>query len=405
MRFAPARHRAAFLIALTGVAVSVLTAIVHARLAAGGYTSFCNLGGIVNCDAVIVSRYGTFLGVPVAVWSALTFGAGALLAVRGAFGSTTPGWTDLVLLGLVSWSLGFALVLLIVSVRILGHLCLLCLTMDAVIVAWFVAVAPLASRFDTAAPRWWLGRGTARAVTALGLVLAVAGGTWAATTGRQTTPGSVAPSTVAEVRARDPKFYRWYTDLPVRPTDQLSEPSCHSRGPANAQVAIVEFSDFQCPYCGQAFRDLRDLMRQRGDVRLVFRHYPLDAACNSNVKNSVHPDACLAACAAECAGTQGRFWEYHDVLFENNERLERTNLLEYAKSMGLDMNAFRACLDDPATRARVGEDVQAGTRVGVSSTPTMFINGRTIEGAMSRAHYDYALILEGHPAHAAGGTS
>jgi protein-disulfide isomerase len=262
------------------------------------------------------------------------------------------------------------------------------------VATWFVTVAPLASGFDaTSRSGWWRRRAAARAMAAAGLVVAVAGGTWAAVHG----PGGVA--TVAEVRARDPKFYEWYTRLPVRPMDQLTAADCPRKGKPGARVAIVEFSDFQCPYCVQAFRDLRDLVRERPDVSLVFRHYPLDAACNAHVKRSLHPDACLAACAAECAARQGRFWEYHDVLFQNNEHLERDSLFRYAREMDLDLGAFGTCLDDPATRARIGEDVEAGTRAGVTSTPTIFFNGRAIEGALDRPYYDYALIIETHAGH------
>jgi uncharacterized membrane protein/predicted DsbA family dithiol-disulfide isomerase len=402
MRSSPARHRVALAIALIGVALSAVSLLVHQWVAAGtGYTSFCNFGEVANCDAVLASRYGTVLGVPVAGWGLLAFVAGALLALPGARGHVV-GLADLLLLGLVSASLGFALVLAVVSVFILHHLCMLCLATDAVILAWFAAVAPLARRFEPGSHGgWWRRRAAAHAMAAAGLVLAVAGGTWAAA-------WAPAPArTLADVRERDPKFYEWYTRLPVRPSEVLITPGCHLKGPPDAAVAIVEFSDFQCPFCVEAYRDLRDLLRNRSDVSLVFRHYPLDASCNSNVKRSLHPDACLAACAAECAGKQGRFWEYHDVLFDNHESLERESLFRYAREMQLDLTAFRICLDDPATQERVGEDVRAGARAGVGSTPTIFINGRKVEGALDRAYYDYALIIERHAreAHSPAGAS
>jgi len=388
MRPSPLRHRVALAITLAGLALSAVTLAVHHRVAAG-YTSFCNLGGVVNCDAVLGSSYGTLLGVPVAAWALAAFAAGALLALPGALG--TPGaLAELLLLALASASLGFALVLGAVM-ALLGNVCLLCLGTDALIVAWFVTVAPLGSRFDAGREAaWWRGRAAARVTAAAVLLVAVAGGTLAA---------ARAPSAaldVEDVRARDPMFYHWYTELPVRPEGELATPECHRKGGPGATVAIVEFSDFQCPFCVQAFRDLRDLVRARPEVSLVFRHYPLDAACNGHLKRSLHPDACLAACAAECAGRQGRFWEYHDVLFENNDHLERESLFRYAREMNLDLAAFRTCLDDPATRARVGEDVEAGARVGVTSTPTTFFNGRAIEGALDRTHYGYALIIEQH---------
>src|SRR5262249_19965607 len=163
--------------------------------------------------------------------------------------------------------------------------------------------------------------------------------------------GPTAATTVADVRAQDPKFYAWYTGLPVRPMSELITPDCHRKGARDAPVAVVEFSDFQCPYCAEAFRDLRELMRTRPEVSLVFRHFPLDGSCNSHVSHSLHPDACLAACAAECAAKQGRFWEYHDLLFENHEHLERESLFRYARDANLDLTAFGDCLDHPDTRA------------------------------------------------------
>jgi len=93
---------------------------------------------------------------------------------------------------------------------------------------------------------------------------------------------------------------------------------------------------------------------------------------------------------------QGRFWEYHDLLFENGQRLGREALVTYAERIGLDTHAFEQCLDDPATHARVAADVEAAGRAGVNSTPTLFINGRLVEGALERAYYDYAVTIERH---------
>jgi len=389
MRPGPGRHRVALGFSLLGAAVSALTLVVHNRVAEGGdYTSFCNLGPIVNCDAVLGSRYAVLLGVPVAGLGFAAFAVGAILALPGALRDGDGGLADLLLLGLVSASVGFSAVLG-VAMASLGKLCLLCLSMDLATLGWFAVVVSLVARFHGGSDGgWWRRRAAARAVAAAGLVVAVAGGTWAATRA----PAAV--RTAGEVRARDPKFFDWYTQLPVRPVDELTNPECHRRGAADARIAIVEFSDFQCPYCVQAFRDLRALVDRRPDVSIVFRHYPLDAACNAQVTRSVHPDACLAACAAECAGQQGRFWEYHDVLFENSEHLERENLFRYARDMSLDLASFRSCLDDPATRTRITKDIDAATRVGVTSTPTMFFNGRAIQGALERPYYDYALTIE-----------
>jgi protein-disulfide isomerase len=392
MHPSPTRHRVALAIALLGVAVSAVAFVVHHRVAAeAGYTSFCNLGGVVNCDAVLASRYATLLGVPVAVWGMLAFAAGALLALPGALGGRRTGLADLALMALASGSVGYLLVLLVISAAVIGHLCLLCLATDVVAIAWLLAIAPLAARFDAVpAAGWWRGRSAARAVVGGAAILAVAGGTWAAVRG----PANAL--TLAEIQERAPDFYGWYAALPVREPGTLVAPGAHRKGAADAPITIVEFSDFQCPFCGRAARDLRELVGTTPGVSLVFRHFPLDTACNGNLQRQMHSNACAAAYAAECAGKQGRFWEYHDILFENGQRLGREALVTYAERVGLDVPAFTRCLDDPATHARVAADVAAAKQAGVNSTPTLFINGRLVEGALERAHYDYAVIIERH---------
>lgn len=391
MRSGTTRHRVALVVALFGVALSAITLDVHHRLSAeSGYTSFCNLGGIVDCDAVLGSRYSTVFGIPVAALGLTAFAIGAALALPGALGWPIARAADLLLVPLAAASVGFAAVLA-VAMFFIGKMCLLCAGTDVLLLTWLVTVVPLGAAVrDDARTPWWRRRSAARATAAAALLVAMAAGSWVALSG---------PSlamTVAEVQARDPKFYSWYMRLPVRPTNELTTPDCHREGDAGATVSIVEWSDFQCPFCVQAYRDLRRLVHARPDVSLVFRHFPLDSSCNPKLERSVHPNACLAACAAECAGQQGRFWEYHDRLFENNDRLERDGLFRYAREAALDIAAFRICLDDPATVARVGEDIETGARLGVTSTPTLFINGRMIEGALEQLYYDYALIIERH---------
>src|SRR5438876_10552226 len=162
MSASPSRHRVALAVALAGVALSALTVFVHERITADpGYTSFCNLGGAINCDVVLGSRYGRLLGVPVALLALITFALGAALALAGAVG-TGADLADLALVGLASASVGFAFVLGVVMAAVLHHACVLCVGTDVFIAAWFVAVMPLAGRVEAAARGgWWTGRGGA----------------------------------------------------------------------------------------------------------------------------------------------------------------------------------------------------------------------------------------------------
>ncbi|MCA9577191.1 MAG: thioredoxin domain-containing protein [Polyangiales bacterium] len=152
------------------------------------------------------------------------------------------------------------------------------------------------------------------------------------------------------------------------------------RGAVMAPVTIVEFSDFECPFCSRAHRPLgRAVEEFPGQVRLVFRHYPL----------SMHQHAAAAAVAAEAAGAQGKFWEMHDLLFENQTNLEPTDIARYAQSLGLDMDRFRADFEDEALRARVDRSRAEGQRIGVNSTPTIYVNNRELPPAQLDELIDY----------------
>ncbi len=140
-----------------------------------------------------------------------------------------------------------------------------------------------------------------------------------------------------------------------------------TRGAVMARVTIVEFSDFQCPHCGHAHPILRQLLREfEGDVRLVFRNYPLPG----------HPRAVPAARAALAAGNQDKFWEMADLLFEHQDTLEDEDIDRYATELGLDMARFHTDIASPETQARVDADHDAGHNLDVEGTPTFFINGR-----------------------------
>jgi Na+/H+ antiporter NhaA len=158
------------------------------------------------------------------------------------------------------------------------------------------------------------------------------------------------------------------TDLvvPVNPARD------HLRGPEKAPVTVVEYGDFECPYCGQAEPAVRELLRDFGDVRYVWRHLPL---------NDVHPEAQLAAEAAEAAGRQGAFWDMHDRLFDHQDALSARDLIGHAAALGLDTERFAADLRKHVGRAHVEEDVDSADLSGVSGTPTFFINGMRHYGA------------------------
>lgn len=144
-------------------------------------------------------------------------------------------------------------------------------------------------------------------------------------------------------------------------------------GSAGAPVTIVEFSDFQCPFCRNVAPTLKRVRETYGDkVRIVWKDFPL---------TQIHPEAFKAGEAAHCAGEQGKYWEYHDRLFENQQALQATDLKKYAADLGLDTTAFNACVDSAKYGERVRAGVEQGTKLGVNSTPTIYVNGRLLSGA------------------------
>lgn len=145
------------------------------------------------------------------------------------------------------------------------------------------------------------------------------------------------------------------------------------RGAREASVTIAEFSDYQCPFCKRSQSVTKQLLQQYSEkVKLAFRDFPI---------RGIHPLAQKAAEAARCAGEQGKYWEYHDLLFAKAPELEVSSLKQYATALGLDVTRFNDCLQQDKYAALVEQDLQHGIRLGVSSTPTFFINGRPVIGA------------------------
>ena len=156
------------------------------------------------------------------------------------------------------------------------------------------------------------------------------------------------------------------------PRQKVATADSPAQGPANAPIELVEFSDFQCPFCLRAHPTVKQVLSTYGDkVRFVYRNYPLPS----------HPNARPAAEAAQCANEQGQFWAYHDRLFADQTKLSDADLKASAAALGLDAAKFNACFDSHKYKSRVDSDLQAGNEAGVNGTPAFFVNGRLLNGA------------------------
>jgi protein-disulfide isomerase len=149
-------------------------------------------------------------------------------------------------------------------------------------------------------------------------------------------------------------------------------PDDHVEGSADAAVTLLEYGDYQCPYCGEAYPIVKALQKRFGKkLRFVFRNFPL---------TQMHPFAMGAAEMAEAAALQDKFWPMHDYLYEHQEALESEYLLGYARELGLDMTKLKAALENPKVVDRIKSDFSSGVRSGVNGTPSFFINGTRFDG-------------------------
>lgn len=149
-------------------------------------------------------------------------------------------------------------------------------------------------------------------------------------------------------------------------------PSEHIRGNKNATVKLVEYSDFQCPFCERHYPVLKQILKDYGDqVSLEYKHFPL----------SFHPFAQKAAEASECANDQGKFWEYHDKIFENQSALSLEAIKQWAVDLKLNASKFNTCLDSNKYAGRVAAELAEGEKLGVNGTPATFVNGQLVSGA------------------------
>lgn len=185
---------------------------------------------------------------------------------------------------------------------------------------------------------------------------------------------------VSKQAAKNKLAVESYVFKPSRPKfDVKVRDTAFVRGSKDAKVEIVEFSDFQCPYCSRGAQSMEKVVKKYGKkIKFVFQHFPL----------AIHPDAPKASEAAECAGEQGKFWEMHDRLFANQEKIKEADLKEHAKALKLKTDKFDECLSSGRTAALIKADMEQAEKLKVRSTPTFFINGQLVMGALPPEEFE-----------------
>ncbi len=357
---------------LLGIVGSLIATHQYFQILQTGFEtkSFCNINEFINCDVAYASSEAKLLGVPVSWLGFIFYLWNALLALWILFKKTNEetiagfGWL-LTLFGVL-----FSIYKAYISIVELHVLCLICSSMYLVnlmlFVGWDGALKVGLIRFSRLhlKPKWIsLGAAT----------LAIFGLGWLLINNYQDQfiREAKLPVSTEEILA----FHFRQSQYQFEPL-----PNAPVWGNPDAKVTVVEFSDFQCPFCKYAAFHIKPVLSEfKNKVRFYFYNYPLDASCNSQIKGGMHDKSCMAADAALCAAQFGDFWNYHDAIFRNQQTLNRELLLKLAKEEGWDVAAFEKCVDAPETKALVEKDIEAGNKIYVTGTPTVLVNNRRVK--------------------------
>ena len=392
----PSKSRTLLLaFALLGLGASIISTYVHYKLLTdASYISFCDVNATVSCTQAYLSRYGSFMGVPVAVGGVIFFTVAVALA--GAAGSARSAARESAAGYIFVWStlgLAFALYLAYASYVVLGLFCILCAITYASVIALFV-ISGGATTFPMTALPGRASRDVRTLVSSpVALVLLLVIGA-----------GSVAliasfPTESAAAAAQEQAFANYQPLTPeqrqqveawwaVQPQTELPIPAA-----AGTKVLIVKFSDYQCPACRSAFDALKPVLAkyQGQGVEFIKKHYPLEPECNPNAATMNHFGSCEAAAAYEMAKGTPNLARLDEWLFHNQQSLSRDVVRRAAAEQG-GIKDFDARYD--AALQTVKTDASLGKLVGVGQTPTIFINGRKIPCCPPPSYYDAFIDIE-----------
>ena len=388
--------RLALVCASVGLAASAYAAYVHYHLLYDpNYRSLCDVSATVSCTTVYQSRFSTFRGIPVALLGGIWFAVAGLLALGGLTARDTvresvPGY----LFVLSTAALAVILYLGYASFFLIKAVCVVCLTTYAAVIGLF-----LISGAATSVPMTTLPRRAARdarvlfgsplAIALVVLFFAGAASTLAffpreaVVTAADGTQTQAAPQATAEQKS---EFERWYAAQPRVPLVIPSD---------GAKVLVVKFNDFQCPACGQSYLQYKPIFakyaaEKPGEVKMVLKDYPLNRDCNDNVTQTLHPAACDAAVAVRLA-PPAKLVAMEEWLYTHQPEMTSPSVRQAAKDVAgvTDLEAKFA-----PTLAGVKSDIALGKQLQVRSTPTFFINGVKIEGALPPQYFDQAIAFE-----------
>lgn len=371
------------LLALAGLLIAAELTYLHMKVFLDPhYKSFCAINSTFNCESVAFSPYSILFNVPVSVWGLLGYLQILLVLFLGI---RKPKRSEvlygaLLALTLISFvtSVGFAY---IAFAKIKSY-CIFCIGTYA-INALLLPLALVALLKEDFSPLRSLGSFIYWGFKNLQLMIF---------------PAFI----VAVLLMGYPRYWQLSMDWKDGHLAQGIHDGHAWIGAKKPKLKIVEFADYECPYCKRAHKKVREFVRKNSDIiQLVHRHYPLDKSCNRKMQRDLHKNACLFARAAFCAGKQKRFWQLSDVLYSKSKELDQKKILIWAKKFKLDVQKFEDCLEDDDTHISIAQDLLSGDHLGVRGTPFFMLNGipqkkffKSLEEAISRIRTGKALTLK-----------
>ena len=377
---------AAALAAILGATVAAVSTHQHFRLKSQGFEngSYCAISDKINCDIVNASTYSEFLTIPVAWWGFAFYLCMAGMAIYSARAGRKAKATVMVAWLMSAGGILYSMWLAYIAFFVLEVLCIECLAMYAVnialVVLFFLALKlPFGGivNFFKDYTKAVFGRpsnlGFSPRVVKHGIVIdCVFLAAFIVMKGVQAGD----KKNVTEVSTAE-KVKAFYMQS-LHSVD--ADKSWAVWGNPDADVTIVEFSEYQCPFCRiSAFNVKPHLQEFKKNVRYFFVNFPLDNACNGDMQRPMHRHACFAAKAAICADKRGDFWSFHDDLFRAQRGINQEVMLKLADKRGWDRKDFVACMEDPETEAQVQKELNAGRKAMITGTPTFFLNGRKLK--------------------------
>ncbi|MEZ4322920.1 MAG: thioredoxin domain-containing protein [Myxococcota bacterium] len=383
------------LLSIFGIGAGIYMTMHHEMSLYGegfGEIAGCAESEGISCDVVNTSDWSELFGVPQFTWAIPTYVTMGGLALWAAFKQRSMSW---VVLGIAVWCAIYSVFLAYISKVELGFWCLWCMRLYAANAA--ILLASIVASVKSPRPQV-PAMGGAAGLFVLSVLIAVGGQKAYRSTLLKGAPElENLPAVAHETTKKDPEgpapVLSWQvTTEDGNPATLQTAADDPWKGNKDSKVAVVEFADFECGYCKRASGELRRLYEAYGDrVLFVYKHFPMDPACNPGVNNRKHRNACLAAQAGVCAQKQGVFWAFHDLTFKNQHQLGADDLTSYLESAGGDKDAFLACMRAREGEAKVVADATQGMNLQTHGTPRIWVNGTLYRAGQSAEQMAKAL--------------